>query len=534
MPFTEDGIWKPDGIKQEQFLALPNTIREALIGGGVNTGKTELLLMYGVAKKWHLMEGFKQVYARRKLTQIRDEVVPRSKRLFGRLKGWKYNETFMHWTYEPTGAMIFFAHCENESDVHNYDTMEINLFTPDELTSWTEWMYLYIALERVRRPTNNPDLPWVTRAAAMPGDIGHTWVNNRFVKPHPQGGKIILSKAGNKRIYIHTTLMDSEKPNLEYAKQLEDLPEAEKKAKRDGDWNSYQGQVFSEFRNKHYPDEPENALHVIEPFDIPAFWPKIFVNDWGNEAMNYVLSLAISPSKRVYAYRERWWLKTKIAHWAPYIKEDILRENPRTYVLCRSAKQDRGQEHTVQSEIEKELGISVELANNGPHTRIPGKQLLHEYLRWKPRYVPSAESREYDEEYAMWLFRNRGLEEYKSYLHSFRPIDPETNIPKLLIFNTLEKLPEAIQSCVHDEKNPEDVAEFVGDDPYDTIRYGLDRCDKFFDEAKAEFEKLQKQEELVQKFAATGDYNMFFRKPIIVGNQTGIAGLPMPVRRYHH
>jgi len=258
------------------------------------------------------------------------------------------------------------------------------------------------------------------------------------------------------------------------------------------------------------------------------------VNDWGNEAMNYVLSLAISPHRRVYAYRERWWLKTKIAEWAPFIKEDIEREHPRQYVVCRSAKQDRGQEHTVQSEIEKELGISIELANNGPHTRVPTKQLLHEYLRWKPKYIPKSETLVYDEEYAMWLFRNRGLDEYKSYLNSFKPVEPETNLPKLLIFKPLIKLQDAIKACVYDEDNPEDVAEFVGDDPYDTIRYALDRVDKFFEEAKAEFEALQKQAQLFQKFEETGDYNILFRSPVFKSSKSsGVAGLPMPVRRYH-
>lgn len=528
MPFTSEGIWKPDGIKQEAFLSLPKTVLEAVIGGGVQTGKTELLLIYGIAKGWHLLEGFKQLYLRRELNTIRNEVVPRSKNIFGKLTGWTFNATYMHWTYGPTGAMIFLGHCETEDDVHNYDTMEINLFTPDEMTLLTEFIYLYIALERVRsRPGS--ELPMVTRGAAMPGGIGHTWFKKRFVDAAPEGGKIIVSKGNRKLIYIHATLADSERVNEEYSQQLDALPEAERQAKKFGNWNAYTGQVFDEFRDRHYPSEPDNALHWIEPFDIPEWWPRIFINDWGFAALNYVLSLAISPNKRVYAYRERWWLKTKIAEWAPYIKEDISRESPRAYVICKSAKQDRGQEHTIQQDIETELGISTELSVNTPGSRINGKQLVHEYLRWKPKYVPHQEKPVYNHEHALWLMRNRGLVEYKSYLSSFDAQEPENNLPKLLIFNSLTKLKDAITACVYDKNNPEDVAEFDGDDPYDALRYGLDRVDRYFKDAKNEFDLIQKKEAITEEFQTTQNWNLLYRKARILEQSSG----PKPVKRYH-
>ena len=62
-----------------------------------------------------------------------------------------------------------------------------------------------------------------------------------------------------------------------YRMSLEALPEAEKRAKLYGDWDAYEGSVFDELRDRSYPDEPGNALHVIEPFDIPAWWPKMVI-----------------------------------------------------------------------------------------------------------------------------------------------------------------------------------------------------------------------------------------------------------------
>ena len=82
------------------------------------------------------------------------------------------------------GAMIFLGHCENEDDVHKYDSMEISLYTPDELTTFTEFIYTYIGFQRTRSPRDS-GLPSLIRAAGMPGGIGHTFVKKRFVDPYP-------------------------------------------------------------------------------------------------------------------------------------------------------------------------------------------------------------------------------------------------------------------------------------------------------------------------------------------------------------
>jgi hypothetical protein len=42
------------------------------------------------------------------------------------------------------------------------------------------------------------------------------------------------------------------------------------------------GSVLMNF-DKHYSDEPENAVHVIKPFDVPEFWPKIVFMDWDSQ-----------------------------------------------------------------------------------------------------------------------------------------------------------------------------------------------------------------------------------------------------------
>lgn len=541
MPFSSSNEWKPTR-KQEDFLAIPTTIKEAGYLGGAGSGKSEILLLYGIVNRWHENPRFKQVFMRRSCPQLKSEIVPRSRELF-RPFGAKYNASDMVWTFprldqfgsgmNPDGALIFLAHCENEDDVHNWDTTEINLFTPDEITSFTEWQYLYITMERTRSPVGS-GLPAIARFAGMPGDIGHTWVQKRFINPYPKGGKIIVGRGGVKRIFVFATLADNPHCDPNYAQALDAMPEAEKRAKKYGDWNAYVGQVFDEFRDKHYPSEPDNALHIIEPFDIPEWWPKIVVGDWGYAAMTWIGFGAISPDKRLYVYNEIHWYKTKIAEWGAILKELIDKESPRIVKFCRSAGKETGQEHTIQQQIEEAIGRSIELSSSGPGSRIAGKQLLHEYLRWKPKHLPDMPLLAYDHEQAMWLIRNRTEAEYHSYINSFKALEPETNIPKLQIFKNVTLLPDAIRACSYakakEGKASEDVAEFMGDDPYDGIKYMCDEADKYFEESADEFAKVQAREALIKKLESTQDQTMFYRNMRTMEAQ----GRTQPMVRYRH
>lgn len=523
--------WKPT-VKQEKFLGVPLTVKEGFYAGSAGAGKSDVLLMYPITWQWIQDPNFKGLFLRRTMPELREEIIPRSRtKLCFDKYGGKFNKSDSVWEFE-SGALFFFGHCENENDVHKYDSAQWNYIAFDELTSFTEWQYIYLTFERIRRDKAHPHLPAIARSASNPGNIGHAWVRKRFVDPAKGGLKIINGRGGNKRIFIPATLADNPHIDPEYSRSLDALPEAERQAKKFGAWDAYEGQVFEEFRANKFPNEPDNALHVIEPFDIPEWWPRIMVIDWGFAAMTWVGYAAISPTKRVYLYREQHWRRVKIEEWAQYVKENLDKENIKTIKVCKSAGQDRGQEHTIQQQIETALGRSVILTTNTAGSRVAGKQLLHEYFRWKQKYVPTQEKGTYDQEVAMWTLRNHGELAYKNYLGQFNEIELEPNLPKLQIFNTCPVLVSAIQSCSYDKTNPEDVAGFDGDDAYDGIRYIVDEADRYFEESAQEFEKLEIQQGIIDQFTATQDWNALFRQSRTL-EAAGKIGLN-PVRRYRH
>lgn len=540
MPFDASQEWKPNK-KQAAFLAIPWSIKEALYGGGAGSGKSELLLMLPIIHGFHKHSEYKQVLMRRTTKQLKKEIVPRSYEIYPRF-GATFNESDMLWTFpredqfgsgaRNTGAKVYLGHCENDKDVHIYDSMQINVFSPDEITSLTYAIYTYIALTRVRSST--PSLPAVIRAAGMPGDVGHSFVKARFVDPAPAGGKIIVGRGGIKRVFIHATLLDNPKIDPDYINMLNALPEAEKQAKLYGSWDAYLGQVFEEFRDVHYEDEPENALHVVPEFDIPNWWPKLVAIDWGYNAMCSVGWAAIAPSGKMYVYRHQIFRSKLIADWAPLVKYYVEKDKPAEIQICHSAAQHRGDPNSILDQVTLALNFPVAL---GIRDRISGKTLLHEFLRWKQKEVPVNERGIFSEERAAWIIRNQGMKEYEQYIRSFDSAwKPEENLPKIQFFDNPEVrvICEAIKACtyakdVKDGKKVEDVAEFAGDDPYDMLRMLLHCADKYYHAAESQQQKLDVLASIEQRLHDTQDMTSYYRNMKRV--ESGSS--PKAVRMFH-
>ena len=87
---------------------------------------------------------------------------------------------------------------------------------------------------------------------------------------------------------------------------MEQKPEALRNALLFGDWNAFEGQVFTEWADKpeHYIDR--QWTHVIEPFAIPTHWPRYMSFDHGYSKPFSIGWWAVDPSGIAYRYRE-WY-----------------------------------------------------------------------------------------------------------------------------------------------------------------------------------------------------------------------------------
>ncbi|MGI0021244.1 MAG: hypothetical protein ACRD9Q_00135, partial [Nitrososphaeraceae archaeon] len=330
--------------KQEDCVRIPDEVFEVLYGGAAYGGKTWLLTLLPLIRGWYKYHGFKGIILRRKFTDLERENIRLSKDFYPQT-GAKYNESKHVWYWPEYGSYVDFGHIQHASDVKQYDSAQYNYAFYDELTHFEESSYMYLVGSRIR-PSSSFNLA-IARSGSNPGGIGQTFVYNRFVKPCEAGYKLIIDKkTGLKRMFIPAFLQDNPTgleydPN--YANKLELLPEAEKRAKKYGDWHAFKGSVFTTFRPIIFPGEPANALHVIEPFSIPDWWPRFISIDWGKRAMCHCLWAAISPDRRLYIYRERHWRGKDIYQWAGEIRDinNELNENIFYTTICGSAWQER-------------------------------------------------------------------------------------------------------------------------------------------------------------------------------------------------
>lgn len=521
---SEDEMrWKPNR-KQEKFIELPFDYAEAGYGGALGAGKSEVLLILPALYGFHENARFKGLFLRRTFPELEQEVILRSREYFPSL-GATYNIAKHRWEW-PNGAMYVFGHLQDEKSVKKYDTGQFPYIAWDEATSFTGTQYEYITLRRNRAPAGS-GLPSITRWASNPGNVGHSYFRKRFIDPFPEGGRrIVDAKSGSNRIFIPARATDNPhllKANPNYFNNLKGLSSvADYNAMVNGDWYTFDGQVFEEFRVRPLSDEPEIAQHVIEPFAIPSWWPKIIGIDWGFAAWCFIIWAAISPDGRVYIYRTYAVKKVKITQWTRDLALLSAGEidNVRDIRICWSAIQDRGHDQTIFQQVAESLseaGFKCNLTM-GDKNRVAGKQLVHEYLRWKP--LPDVRSiiGEYDRELAGRIERMHGREELTKYESYFNPTPQELNLPKLQIFtkspegNSTEFLTECLTNCVYDDVKVEDVKEFNGDDAYDCLRILLNAARDYFTDSKSEFDRQQSIGLAAKKLAETGDQTAYYRQ----------------------
>lgn len=510
-------VWEPHE-KQVEYIQLPFSIFEALYGGAVGGGKSELLYMLPIVYGFHEVAGFHGVLFRETFPQLEASLIMRAVPIY-KMLGAHYDGTKHVCTF-PSGAVIRFSYLENDNDARDHDTNEYQYVGFDELTAFNEFRYTYLT-SRVRSLI--PGIPPIVRSATNPGNIGHLWVRQRFIEPAPNGGTIIHHlESDTKRIFIKALLTDNPfllKKDPGYLKRLRLLPLAEQRAKIYGDWWVFAGQVFTEWRDpffgSRFPDEPTNACHVIDDFVPPQWMPRIIACDWGyHPGQTWVGWAAAAPDKRAILYRERVWSKTDIAVWGADVAR--LTEGERdavvSCVLDPSAWGRRGESKTIAEQVIEATGLPFQKADND---RIGGKLLMHEYLRWKPRPASFTPESGYDEEIGLRILRNKGIDAYKEYCDLFEPEVAETNLPQLQVTKSCDEFRKTIPACVYAEKEgkkAEDVAEFTGDDAYDGGRYLIKAIHEYYNLSSKRSAQFGELGQIVAEFDRTKDWNTYYRK----------------------
>lgn len=166
--------------KQQAFLDCD--LEELLFGGAGGGAKTSALLM--AALQYVDVPGYAALILRRDMQRMKldGSIMDRSHAWFAGTDA-KWNGTKYSWTF-PSSATITFSYIDNPNDRYRFKSSEFQYIAWEELTEFrlpaddtNPYLYMF---SRLRNKKRLP-VPLRFRAATNPGDIGHDFVQNRFV-----------------------------------------------------------------------------------------------------------------------------------------------------------------------------------------------------------------------------------------------------------------------------------------------------------------------------------------------------------------
>lgn len=445
-------IWEP---QPKQRLFLSRGEYETLFGGAAGGGKSDAML--AEALRQVNIPHYKGIIFRKtypQLTELIDRSMAIYKRAFPRST---YNDQKHCWRF-PSGAKIYFGSMQHEQDKTKYQGKAFDFIGFDELTHFTFSEYSYMFSRN--RPTG-PGTRCYIKASCNPGGIGHAWVKSRFITPAPpmtpikDKYQIILPNGHTitetrSRIFIPSMVFDNQKliqNNPKYVASLAMLPEKERNALMYGDWDSFEGQAFTEWKNAQFKTGingnmvPNNKFtHVIEPFEIPDHWRIYRGFDWGYSKPFSVGWYVFDTKGKMYRICEYYGCTgqpNEGVKMEPHAVAKEIRRIEDTHELLKGRKCIGIADPAI---FDKSTGPSIAESMEGnpyyisfspaDHKRIPGKMQVHYRL----------------------AFDERGDSMFQ-------------------VFNTCKNFIRTLPDLIYSSKNVEDIDTDGEDHIYDEFRY---------------------------------------------------------------
>ena len=402
-----------------QIPFFESTARHICYGGARGGGKS-----WAMRRKFVLLAlnyaGLKLLLLRRTLAELEgNHIFPLLNDLIGIAKYVESKKMFKF----PNGSFIKLGYCDAEKDVYQFQGQEYDVIGLEEATHFTDSQRLVIATcTRGVRDAFTPRMD----STCNPGGVGHDWVtrlcSDLDSNDNEDPSVYVFFQA---KVTDNAILMEKD-PG--YIKNLQAMPEDQRRAHLDGDWDVIEGQYFKEFRR---------AKHVCTPFEIPAHWKRYRSMDWGYNDPCAVLWGAMSPDGHMYIYRERYQNQTLASEMARLIKQDTGLEKIAYTVASPDMWQKRGTIIKTAGGFAGECvadafikgGIPVIAADN---SRVVGWNRVREWLR-----------------------------------------DAPDGTPYLQIFDNCTNLIKYMPMMQYDQHNKEDVADGLPDHAPESLRYML-------------------------------------------------------------
>lgn len=406
-----------------------------MYGGSKGGGKTDWLLIDFLEPSLLENPRYRGIIFRRTFPRLR-EIIDRSFQYFLGLA--QFNKGDRCWEF-PSGAKLFFGHCQYEESKYDYQGHEYQYIGFDQIEEFTQSQYEFL---KVQGRTTDKQIFVRIRATANPGNVGHLWVKQRFID-NREPMVVYKDQLGLTSMFIPAKVYDN--PSLIendplYVKRLEALPEQDRKALLEGDWNIFAGQYFKEWRQE---------VHVIEPYFIPAFWKRFIAGDYGHKKPSSIGWYAINPEGGIVRYREIYKEGLYYDTLAELMCELSSDENI-SYAVFDPAIFGDKQHHSINKDSRE--GKS-------------GAEIMQETVnQWFEKHGRQNDS------FLITRADNRRIEGWGNVKQYLRIVDGES---KFKVFSTCTNFITTFPANVHDEKKVEDVDTDGEDHSADEVRYAI-------------------------------------------------------------
>ena len=253
-------------------------------GGARGGGKT-----WSVRMKAMLLAsryaGIKILIVRRSFQELRDNHILPLQMELRDIARWKEQEKRFIF---PNGSYIRFGYCSAERDVLQYQGQEYDIIYIDEATQLTEFQFQTFK-GCLRGVSGYPKRMYLT---CNPGGVGHAWVKRLFIDRLYHG-----DERADDYEFIQAKVTDNPvlmEKDPEYIRMLESLPYELREAWLNGSWDVFAGQYFSEW---------DRDVHVVAPFEPPAWWRRYVTIDYGLDMLAAYL-IAVDEHDMAYVIRE--------------------------------------------------------------------------------------------------------------------------------------------------------------------------------------------------------------------------------------
>jgi len=265
-----------------------------------------------------------------------------------------------------------------------------------------------------------------------PGGIGHAWVRKFWIEPDPNN----LDVEQDRFVFVRSLPEDNPYTTDEYLKQLDSMPEAKRKAWRDGSWDVFEGQVFSEWNRN---------IHVVKPFQIPKEWKRYIAMDWGSNKPFAIGWYAQNYDGQSFLYRELYM--NKIDFEAKYNLPLTARRLARV-ILDINKKSDEDYEYMI---ADPSMWNKILL---GEDSKIQEGESYAEIMMDEGLKMIRADNN-----------RQNGLNRYQEALSI------KKGVPEYRVFSTCYDTIRTIPALIYDKTRIEDVDTGAEDHCYDRDRY---------------------------------------------------------------